>query len=118
MTFRIEESQKSKLEKLAKIENSTVSDIILDSVEKRKQFESMELQLQAMASRISALEKTKKIPKKRRISVGFTDQEYAGLEQASKKIGLSKSMIIHQLVTTNKHQKNVLQRITTTPKLT
>ena len=65
MTFRIEESQKSKLEKLAKIENSTVSDIILDSVEKRKQFESMELQLQAMASRISALEKTKKIPKKK-----------------------------------------------------
>ena len=82
MTFRIKADQKSKLENLANIEKTTVSDMILDSVEKREQFETMELKIQAMASRIAALEQTKKIPRKRRISVGFTDEEYVKLEQA------------------------------------
>ena len=116
MTFRIESALKSKLESIAKIEKSTVSDIMLESVEKRKQFGLMELKIQSMASRIAALEKTKTIPRKRRISVGFTNEEYAGLEQASTKTGISKSMIIHQiLTTTSKHQKSVLHGIDLNP---
>jgi len=99
--LRLEEDVVNELSVKAQRENKTVTQIVLEKLDHSAQYGMLEQQYQELKREMQELQRItkKQVPKTKRISIGFTLDQYESIENLAYQEHLSKSQLLHRFLT-------------------